>query len=438
MIETILWFLSMGPAALVYNDTLACLLEVPHRKTYAVMLSVLSLGCSVFCHLCPVLPERQYVNTSVQLLLIFGGALLFGRVKKTLRLLAPVIITVVIFLPELAGVYFYLHFSVAPQDPTDYLVILAQPFALLFLRLFYFVFVSLLCVLTLHLWNKLIKKTSLDILHYYLLFPLSQAILLVISVMFIERHAEESIRPGYSLALLLAILLCVVADFFLFRSMHQLMEKAAAEERAGWFDYLLEQQELYYEQYQADLEDTSRIRHDIRNQLQTAYTLMDQHDRERALTILNEVSTQLEQHPDYCPNRLLSALLAVKGSLYTQAGLPFQFDCPLPETLPFSDVTLCSVFTCLLDNAYRLASQCNQTPTPIILSARLTDEVLTLSCQSPGPSVPSPEDPPLSPMERAILQESLTPLGGTLDIETKEGGTTLTVVLPMIDAKITA
>lgn len=122
------------------------------------------------------------------------------------------------------------------------------------------------------------KKERLDILHDYLLFPLSQSILLVISVLFIERHAKGAVSTGYSLALLLAILLCVVADVFLFRSIKQLMEKAAAEERAGWFDYLLEQQELYYEQYQADLEDASRIRHDIRNQLQTAYTLMEQHD----------------------------------------------------------------------------------------------------------------------------------------------------------------
>ncbi|MFR6379860.1 MAG: hypothetical protein ACLUNZ_08685 [Evtepia sp.] len=123
--------------------------------------------------------------------------------------------------------------------------------------------------------------------------------------------------------------------FSLFRSMHQLMEKAAAAERAGWFDYLLEQQELYYEQYQADLEDASRIRHDIRNQLQTAYTLMEQHDGPGASAILNGVSDQLEQHPDYCPNRLLNALLSVKGNLFTQAGLPFQFDCALPELLPF-------------------------------------------------------------------------------------------------------
>ena len=72
MIDNILWFLSLAPSALVYNYTLACLLDVPRKKTYAALLSFLSLSFSAFCHVCPVLPERQYINTGVQLLLIFG------------------------------------------------------------------------------------------------------------------------------------------------------------------------------------------------------------------------------------------------------------------------------------------------------------------------------------------------------------------------------
>ena len=438
MIDNILWFLSLAPSALVYNYTLACLLDVPRKKTYAALLSFLSLSFSAFCHVCPVLPERQYINTGVQLLLIFGGAFVFGRMTKRLCLLASAIITVVIFLPELAGIYFYLHLSSDPQDPSDYLALLSHPSALLFLRLFYFVLVSLLCVLTLRLWDRFIKKTRLDILHYYLLFPLSQAILLVISVLFIERHAKGAVSTGYSLALLLAILLCVVADVFLFRSIKQLMEKAAAEERAGWFDYLLEQQELYYEQYQADLEDASRIRHDIRNQLQTAYTLMEQHDGPGASAILNGVSDQLEQHPDYCPNRLLNALLSVKGNLFTQAGLLFQFDCALPELLPFSDVALCSVLTCLLDSAYHLATQCTPPQVPIHFSAQLTDKALTLSCQAPSLSETPQESNPFSAMELSILQETVSQLHGTLEVQQKNNSTLLHVVLPQANEKITA
>ena len=267
-------------------------------------------------------------------------------------------------------------------------------------------------------------------LRYYLFFPVSQAILFTLSLLFIRGYAKEPIRHGYFLALLLAILLCVVADFFLFRSMRQLMEKAAAEERAGWFDYLLEQQELYYEQYQADLEDASRIRHDIRNQLQTAYTLIDQHDSPGALTILDGVSIQLEQHPDYCQNRLLNALLSVKGSLYTQAGLPFSFDCPLPEALPFSDTTLCSAFTCLLDNAYHLAIQCTRPKRPIFFSAQLTGEALTLSCQAPMLTTEASEETQFSSMELSILRDMLEQLHGALEVQQRDGSAQLIVVLP--------
>lgn len=275
-------------------------------------------------------------------------------------------------------------------------------------------------------------------LRYYLLFPLSQVVLLLISLLCLQRHTGEPLRAGYSLALLLAIVLCVVADCFLFRSMHQLMEKAAAEERAGWFDYLLEQQELYYEQYQADLEDASRIRHDIRNQLQTAYTLMDQHDSPRALAILNGVSKRLELHPDDCQNRSLNALLSVKGSLYTQAGLPFRFDCTLPETLPFSDATLCSVFTCVLDNAYHLAIQCALPQEPIVFSAQLTDNALTLSCQAPAHCGETQETPCFPSMELSILRETLEQLHGTLEVQPTKTGVHLTATLPQPNETITA
>ena len=350
MIDNILWFLSLAPSALVYNYTLTCLLDVPRKKTYAALLSFLSLSFSAFCHVCPVLPERQYINTGVQLLLIFGGAFVFGRMAKRLCLLASAIITVVIFLPELAGIYFYLHLSSDPQDPSDYLALLSHPSALLFLRLFYFVLVSLLCVLTLRLWDRFIKKTRLDMLHYYLLFPLSQAILLVISVLFIERHAKGAVSTGYSLALLLAILLCVVADVFL----------------------------------------------------------------------------------------LLNALLSVKGNLFTQAGLPFQFDCALPELLPFSDVTLCSVLTCLLDSAYHLATQCTLPQMPIHFSAQLTDKALTLSCQAPSLSETPQESNPFSAMELSILQETVSQLLGTLEVQQKNNSAQLHVVLPQANEKITA
>lgn len=275
-------------------------------------------------------------------------------------------------------------------------------------------------------------------LRYYLLFPLSQVILLLISLLCLQPHTGAPLRAGYSLALLLAIVLCVIADCFLFRSIHQLMEKAAAEERAGWFDYLLEQQELYYEQYQADLEDASRIRHDIRNQLQTAYTLMDQHDSQRALAILNGVSKQLELHPDDCQNRSLNALLSVKGSLYTQAGLPFRFDCALPETLPFSEATLCSVFTCLLDNAYHQATQCAQPQEPIVFSAQLTDKALTLSCQAPGHCGEAEETPQFPSMELSILRETLAQLHGTFESQNTQTGIRWTAMLPRPNQTITA
>ena len=40
MIDNILWFLSLAPSALVYNYTLACLLDVPRKASLRSVMCV--------------------------------------------------------------------------------------------------------------------------------------------------------------------------------------------------------------------------------------------------------------------------------------------------------------------------------------------------------------------------------------------------------------
>ena len=106
--------------------------------------------------------------------------------------------------------------------------------------------------------------------------------------------------------------------------------------------------------------------------------------------------------------------------------------------LPFSDVTLCSVLTCLLDSAYHLATQCTPPQVPIHFSAQLTDKALTLSCQAPSLSETPQESNPFSAMELSILQETVSQLHGTLEVQQKNNSAQLHVVLPQANEKITA
>lgn len=379
--NSIFWFISPLPAAFLYNYTLAYLLALKRKKMFSLLISLISFAFSTFCFLCPGLPYRQFLNPIVQYSFLGVCCLLLSKHSLQRRFLAWATIIVVSTLPE-PLVFYLCLFLRGEGDPMDYMTLAADPTSTLLIRLTYFILLSIFCFITVQLWDRFIRKAPARVLYYYLLFPLSQAILLVISNIFLESHAQDERASIYCAILAGACVFCVVADYFLFRSMKQLIEKAAIEERAAWSRYLLDQQSIYYAQYLADLDDARKIRQDIHGQLQTAYQLMDQQDETNARTILDGISGQLNHHPVYCPNRIVNSILGVKGSLYRQKNIAFSFDCRLPEPLSLSGVTLCSLFTNVLDNAYHAVQSGVPELRRIDLSAYLVNGFLLLTCQN--------------------------------------------------------
>ena len=386
----IFWHLSPLPAAFLYNYTFACLLALKRKKTFCITLSLVSCAFSAFCFLWPELPYRQLINPIVQHALLGGCALILSKESLQRRLLAWATIAVVSGLPEPIAFYVYL-FLRNGEDPMDYITLASDPISTLLLRLTYLVLLAVFCFIAMQLWDRFIRKAPARVLYYYLLFPLSQAALLMLSNIFLESHAQDERASTYCAILVGACVFCVVADYFLFRSMKQLIEKSAIEERAGWSRYLLDQQSIYYAQYLTDLDDARKIRQDIRAQLQTAYQCMAQQDEDNARMILDGISGQLNHHPAYCPNRIVNSILGVKGSLYRQENIDFVFDCKLPEPLSLPGVTLCSLFTNVLDNAYHAVQAGPAELRRIHLSAYLVNGFLLLTSQNPIPPGATPK-----------------------------------------------
>lgn len=419
------WHLSPLPAAFLYNYTFACLLALKRKKTFCIVLSLVSCAFSAFCFLCPALPYRQIINPVVQHALLGGCALLLSKESLQRRLLAWATIAVVSGLPEPIAFYLYL-FLRNGDDPMDHMALASDPVSTLLLRLTYLVLLAVFCFVAMRLWDRFIRKAPARVLHYYLLFPLSQAVLLMLSNIFLESHAQDEHTTMYCAILVGACLFCLLADRFLFRSMKQLIEKSALEERAEWSHYLLDQQSIYYAQYLADLDDARSIRQEIRRQLQTAYHLIARQDETNARTILDSISGQLDHAPVYCQNRIVNSILGVKGSLYRQDHIVFSVDCKLPEPLSLPGVTLCSLFTNVLDNAYHAVQAGPAELRRIQLSAYLVNGFLLLTCQNPLPPGTRPRldrrrkaaDGTQHGLGLRILQNIAEQHKGTMEIQT--------------------
>ena len=428
LIPFLLWELTPFPAAAVCAYTMAYFLDISRRKTFALCLAAGQSICHMFFHLCPDWMHPPYLNTIVQVLLIFSFSLLWSKSRLLHRILAPAINLIITTLPEPIAIAAILNVSASDSlNPNDYITLASHPAALFLIRFSYFILICPLCLLGAQIWDRVVKKASGRVLSPTFLFPLSQAVILLLATVLVDTQLQASHAALYCFFLFVATLLCILADYFLFRSMRQLTEKAAAEERAGWFEYLLEQQQVYYEQYLSDLEDASRIRHDIRNQLQTAYTLMAQHEDDRARAILDGISSTLDQKAVYCRNRVVNAVLSVKGTLFTQAGIPFRFDCALPDEIPLPEVTLCSLFTNVLDNAYHAVSLTSEADKEIALSAYIKNGAFLLTCRNPVPPHAEPlsaqdRKPPKSPGRQhglglSILQNIADTHNGTMNVD---------------------
>ena len=232
------------------------------------------------------------------------------------------------------------------------------------------------------LWIRIVEKSRPEIVWYYLLFPTSQVVLLAVAGIYCTTYNMPLNRYLY---LLIAAIFCFAADWILFRSMRELSEKTIADERALWYEQLLDQQQSYYSYILADQEEASHIRHDMRNQIQTVYALMQSGDSDTAQAQLGELTRMTEQHQSFCRNRIVDAILHVKELQYRDRGIKLQCQCSVPEDLAVAGTDLCSLFSNLLDNAANAVEPLEPQQKIVSLSSVFDNNVFTVRCENHYP-----------------------------------------------------
>ena len=232
------------------------------------------------------------------------------------------------------------------------------------------------------LWIRIVEKSRPEIVWYYLLFPTSQVVLLAVAGIYCTTYNMPLNRYLY---LLIAAIFCFAADWILFRSMRELSEKTIADERALWYEQLLDQQQSYYSYILADQEEASHIRHDMRNQIQTVYALMQSGDSDTAQAQLGELTRMTEQHQSFCRNRIVDAILHVKELQYRDQGIKLQCQCSVPDDLAVAGTDLCSLFSNLLDNAANAVDPLEPQQKIVSLSSVFDQNVFIVRCENPYP-----------------------------------------------------
>ena len=296
--------------------------------------------------------ENMYVNilrfiqTVVDMIIVMK---LFGRVtwKDCIKKIA--IIYLVSFVIEaLALLYFMLvvdntgYESSSPYDNNSSITLLALAVEGL---------ISLIVVMPYLLLRKKIRgKIKYQILSILVIIPLFNIIL--ITLLYINNYeSAREITPIYSAC-------CLIVSFIVDITVYEIIiniEKYYEQEKQ--FKFLKEKEKMIYDYYKlaiSNKEELRKMRHDMRNELQIAYSLMeDEQGIYKAKDILDQMQDNLEKNRkiEYCDNAILNALLGIKVSQAQEQQIDFEVQIEKNMSIMLEDIDICNIFSNLIDNS---------------------------------------------------------------------------------------
>ena len=229
------------PSSLVTYYVMAKMLNISKRWRFMIGVTLLHilLTIATAVSLDHGLPGADTMRVILQSAIYLGAALLFSREPISRRLMAFGLCYLGTLFGEVGSIIVYSLLGGSVQahgiaDAMDHLSFYFFMQAVCFAMLVVFLLVSL------RIWERVILKSHRRVLWYFSLFPASQVVLISIAAYFATIDDFQVLRY-YLLGG--AVLFCVAADNFLFRAIGAFSERALSEERAGWFEHLLDQQQ---------------------------------------------------------------------------------------------------------------------------------------------------------------------------------------------------
>ena len=167
-----------------------------------------------------------------------------------------------------------------------------EPRSMLMVQIIFWGIFALLCWVLVYIWRRSIRPQDEPYLRRFVLAPLSQHFLVIFSAVLSLFHRAPL---GSYLLLGTMALCCVLADFLLFRGLRNYTNQQLARQQAELLEEQLRQQLAYYNGngVVAHIEETARLRHELRNQLQTVYALMERGEYDHARELLTAFTVPL-------------------------------------------------------------------------------------------------------------------------------------------------
>jgi hypothetical protein len=356
----------------------------------------------------------------IQTILIPLVILLAARDKFTYRLMAAALLMVAMQAVDMLGTAFLASLGTQVtaaassslfENPGAY--ILARAVTLLLAATVLFALVTV--------WNRLLRGSGQWMLLLFALFPVSQTLLIWFSTEMVVRAGGGSAEY---LTLSVYILISIAADVLMLAAIKRLRAADETRRRAEFLERQLAWQRSYYDRVKHDAEETSRIRHDLRNQIQTAYALMGEGNGETAGKILDGLTDRLSSVQYFCDNAVVNAVINEKAEDCRRCGAALDCQVALGAEEGIDEMDLCSLFANVLDNAVGGCRESGAEKTSVSLSAAVRKGYLVLKCvNTAGPAGKKDPRDPLAEHGWGldILRDMAARYDGSLETEPADG-----------------
>lgn len=328
-------------------------------------------------------------------------------------------------------------YHLMPFDRVTDIFLHSMP-ALVMLKL---LFLLLLCLLYYWIYPRLNKylygEWATEEVIPLLLVPVSQVLLLLI-LLFVTQSIHKF--PGGAVLIGIAAACSIVADAVFFAAMRKVQKQQILHEQLRLTERQLNTQLAYYQKMNNNIALVNSIRHDLNNQLQVVYTLLENDEanvaRKQLDVIRNDLHLQIGTA--YCDNLVVDAVLVEASVRCNKDGIQLDADVQLPREIPIEGAYLCSALSNILDNAIKACQASNLSRPEIELKALLRAGCLTIRCRNSAPakepprqSVP-PDKLPDHGLGLDILRRLAEVYQGELLTRREEDGSFLTLlVLPL-------
>lgn len=257
----------------------------------------------------------------------------------------------------------------------------------------------------------------------FLPIPISQAIIVNLITRIVPYAGGTG---GLPVAYTAAIFFSVASDIGFFIGVHRVLQSNQLKDQVRMANEQLEVQTGYYRQLQESILSVNQIRHDLNNQLQAAYHLLEKGETDQVRQQLDGLRDSIQNRvgPRYSNNLMADAVFQDKTRLCREEGIALTISAEIPAELPMANAHLCSALSNILDNSIQGALKSGAEPPGIDLRAVFQAGCLIIRCvnSAAAGAVSGSSDPlRIHGLGLEILDRLAKKYNGTLDYAFHDG-----------------